>query len=105
MHSQVQSIEALVDITYGMRPTVGADRIPRDNKIEAKGLREGQNKPFKLHSLPNPLIAKCIKSGPVKAFFLGGTQLFGCNTFHITIHPFSQHGDLASTRKPALHAE
>lgn len=42
MHSQVQSIEALVDIAYGMRPTVvGADRIPRDNKIEAKGLREG----------------------------------------------------------------
>lgn len=81
MHSQVQSIEALVDITYGMRPTVGADRIPRDNKIEAKGLREGQNKPFKLHSLPNPLIAKCIKSGPVKAFFWGGPSYLAATHF------------------------
>lgn len=70
MRLQIQSTEALVDIAYQIRPTVGESRIPPDNKIAAKGLRgKEENKPFKLYSLPNPLITLCIYPRPAQAFW------------------------------------
>lgn len=56
MRLQIQSTEALVDMAYQIRPTVG--RILPDNKTAAKGLREGGKQTVqKLYSLPNPLTA------------------------------------------------